>query len=187
VKAKPKRRTEAEMVKRRLDQQLTVHLKPFKGGKPRRKFDLALIEEYGRLGFSLRDLAAYLRTSEEVIHQRMKEIPPDDPDLRDELPDDYGAFRTAYETGRAKVSRALRTKQIQMALEGNERMLVHLGQHWLGQMPTQLLDVNATVASEVVFTIKASDHLDDLPSANVITPPPPSVEIEAAPPAAPPP
>jgi len=164
VKAHKRRRPKAEQVRARLQKALTVaalgHTAP-----PRRMFDLKRVQQYGRLGCSLREMASLFSTSEQVLHDRMTEVEPERQDQRDLLPDDWGKFLEAYERGRASACRDVRKTQLALALAGNERMLIHLGQHLLGQIPISAVDLKANFTGDVEFTIKATDEVLDLTPA----------------------
>lgn len=164
VKGQKKHRPRPEQVRARLQKALNVaavgHPAP-----PRREFDLRQVEEFGKLGCSLREMASLFSTSEQILHDRMTEVQPERKDQRDLLPDDWGKFFESYERGRASACRAVRAKQLALALAGNERMLIHLGQHLLGQVPLSALDLKAAVTGDMEFTIKASDEVLDLPAA----------------------
>jgi hypothetical protein len=137
-----------------------------KAGQQRRTFDVKKVEQFGRFGCSHAEMASFFDTSEPIIHARMNEIMPELQEQRDLLPPDWGQFKIAYEKGKHEICRALRSKQIQMALGGNERMLVHLGQHWLGQLPAAQLDLRQEVTGEVVFTFKPAGEIIDLDDGN---------------------
>lgn len=165
VKGPKKHRPRAEQVRARLQKALNVaaagHSAP-----PRREFNLLQVEEFGKLGCSLREMASLFSTSEQVLHDRMTEAAPERQDQRDLLPDDWGKFLEAYERGRALACRSVRAKQLALALAGNERMLIHLGQHLLGQVPLSALDLKAAITGDMEFTIKASDEVLDLQPAD---------------------
>jgi hypothetical protein len=170
VRAHKRRRPKPEQRRARLQKALNVaavgHTAP-----PRRDFDLKQVEEFGKLGCSLREMASLFSTSEQVLHDRMTEEEPERKDQRDLLPDDWGKFLLAYERGRASACRAVRAKQLALALAGNERMLIHLGQHLLGQIPISAVDLKAAFTGDVEFTIKASDDVLDLAPAAADTAP----------------
>lgn len=168
AKVKPgqkKKRPKPQQVRDRLQKALNVaavgHSAP-----PRRAFDLLQVEEFGKLGCSLREMASLFSTSEQVLHDRMTEVPPERDDQRELLPDDWGKFLQAYERGRAMACRSVRAKQLALALQGNERMLIHLGQHLLGQVPLSAVDLKAAITGDMEFTIKAGDDVLDLDPAD---------------------
>jgi len=157
----------AEQQAKILAAQLAIGMKSDGMGRPRRKFDLKKAREFGYLRFSMRDMAAFFCTSEQILNDRLKEVMPDDPAQVKLLPKDWGTFRSAYEMGVAACSKMLRKTIIQMAKDGNEKMLLHCAAHYLGQVPQSQMELNAKAVTEIRFTIKARDDVDDLPSANI--------------------
>ena len=155
MKQKPKR-TRGQMVKQRLTRQLNSAALNRIGGIKRRVFDLKQVKAFGRLHCSYRELASLMATSEQTIHDRMMEEIPESKEQRALLPKDWGQFRLAYEKGCASCCRDLRSKQTKMALAGNVRMLIHLGQHLLGQVPASAMDIKQAITEDFEFTILAN-------------------------------
>lgn len=164
VKGHKRRRPKTQQERERLQKALNVAALGL-ATVPRREFNLREVEEFGKLGCSLREMASFFSTSEQVLHDRMTETEPERQDQRDMLPKDWGKFLAAYEKGRASACRAIRAKQLALALAGSERMLVHLGQHLLGQVPLSAVDLKAAITGDVEFTIKAGDEVLELDPA----------------------
>jgi len=76
--------------------------------------DLEQIEAFGRLKLTNKQMAAYYNVSVTYIIRLMKRTDA----------------RQAYEHGRAETIVAIRQKQMQMALAGDGRMLLHVGEHF---------------------------------------------------------
>jgi hypothetical protein len=166
------KRPKHKQISDRLADALNKAAKSVGAGAPRRSFDLAKVEECGKLNASYREMASLFATAEKVIHSRMNEVAPESPEQGGLLPDDWGKFLIAYESGRTSVCRALRSKQIQLALAGDRPLLIHLGQHLLGQIPISALDIKQAITGDFEFTIKAN------PDEEPINITPPTLPIE---------
>lgn len=88
-------------------------------GRPRIEFDLKRVETLGIIHAPYSLIAKDFGVSDSTIDDRMQ----NDPD-----------FRAAYARGQRRTNEQLRSKQIQVALNGNVRMLIWLGKQNLGQM-----------------------------------------------------
>jgi AraC-like DNA-binding protein len=82
-------------------------------GRPRIEVDLAKLHELARLGCTLAEMATQVGCSRDTLERR---------------------YRQHIEAGRASGDVELRRKQFELALAGDQRMLVHLGRTRLGQV-----------------------------------------------------
>jgi hypothetical protein len=85
--------------------------------KPRLKLDKDAIAQWARAGSPVSEIAQRLGVSQRTLERRMEE-----PEYRDLL-----------SQAEAELKISLRTKQVEVALEGNVPMLIWLGKQMLGQ------------------------------------------------------
>ena len=78
---------------------------------------LQQFEVFGRLNVQLTTIAQFLNVSKPTAYNLMRRTD----------------VRRAYERGRAEVTLAVRQKQLEAALKGSERMLLHAGVHFAEQ------------------------------------------------------
>ena len=111
-------------------------------GRPRLEFDLNYVAELGELGASNQELADVFGCSLKTIQRLQAEDPMDK---------DKGNFVASYRKGRAGLCHSLRQKQIEMAMNGNTTMLVHLGKVYLGQ--TDRIDTKTEVTMSNIVPV----------------------------------
>jgi hypothetical protein len=93
-------------------------------GRPRIEFDLTVVAQLGKIRAPYEIMASALDCHVDTVRERMRVDGPQ----YDE------AFSKAYLKGRAERNIGLRTKQYNVAMAGEVRMLIHLGKCELGQV-----------------------------------------------------
>src|SRR4030042_2129406 len=88
------------------------------GGRPRRGFDLRLVEDLGKIQSTHSELAAVLGCHLDTVKDRLKHDPE---------------FSAAYQKGLEHGKSSLRRIQWKAALGGNTTMQIWLGKQYLGQ------------------------------------------------------
>lgn len=88
-------------------------------GRPEIEFDMQRVEDFGKLALSNGEMASLFGCHIHTIERRVN--------------DKEGEFWAAYSKGLSNTKKALRTKQIQMALSGDRTMLIWLGKQLLDQ------------------------------------------------------
>jgi hypothetical protein len=106
-----------------------------KGGRPRIKFDLSVVEGLGRIGATAYEMAFILPASLSTIEHRLADTSSD--------------VSQAYRRGRAMLNASLRRKQVQVAMAGNVTMLIWLGKQLLAQQDRALIsDLDLTKCTD---------------------------------------
>jgi hypothetical protein len=105
-------------------------------GRPRIEVDLAKLHELARVGCTLAEMAAVLGCSHDTLERR---------------------YRGEIDRGRADGDADLRRKQFELAIAGDQRMLVHLGRTRLGQI--EKVDLNSQ--APVVIRVQSFFHPED--------------------------
>jgi hypothetical protein len=115
------------------------------GGRPRIEFDLTLVRILGGWGASGQEMASAFGVSRKTICDHMVEGSP---------------FHAAYHQGFSEIKARLRSRQIQLALSGNERMLTWLGMQMLDQHNVSRDDVKVTShhTEDITFTVKPASE-----------------------------
>lgn len=93
--------------------------------RPRKVVDVEMVENLAAIGCSTREIASIVDASERVLQRR---------------------FAAPLEKGRSRLFKALRRKQVELALAGNVTMLIWLGKQMLGQKDKH----ESTVREEIV-------------------------------------
>jgi hypothetical protein len=107
-------------------------------GRPRTKeYDLDAIRNYAMIGCPDREIAFLIGVSP----SRFVELKA----TRPEIPQ-------ALELGRASLHESLRRKQIEKALGGDTKMLIHLGRVMLDQREEYGIDLNQRATTEYVLS-----------------------------------
>lgn len=91
---------------------------PRMGRPPIKEYDLKQIESLASVGCTQNEIAALCGYSQGNFH-----------DLKKNHPD----IQEALDRGRSNLHKSLRRKQVDLALDGNVPMLIHLGKTQLGQ------------------------------------------------------
>jgi hypothetical protein len=87
------------------------------------EIDLDEVRKLAQMGCTQQEIATLLRFSRRTFANRQ--------DLLD-----------AYEDGKASLCKSLRRRQVEMAMEGNQALLVWLGKNLLGQSDKQEINTN---------------------------------------------
>jgi len=116
-----------ETVEMKLDEKPEVKL-----GRPRIDINWSQFDKLCGLQCTLREISSYFDCSEDTIENRCKEE-------HDMLFSEY----YAQKAGKGKVS--LRRKQFDVAMAGNNTMLIWLGKQYLGQMDKQETKIDNTI------------------------------------------
>jgi hypothetical protein len=115
-------------------------------GPPPVKYDLRIIEDMASFGCTYKEIAIICGFGETRFRA-----------LRHEHPD----IQEAIDLGRARLCQKLRKKQIELALDGNDKMLIFLGKALLEQ--TDRVEINQTVKAEIEYEVNFGDttHQDN--------------------------
>jgi hypothetical protein len=105
-----------------------------KRGRPKIKFDLALLEELASIQCTDEEIAACLNCSVDTLADRKQ---------NDE--EFFGAYKRGKEEGKTSIRRM----QYKAAEKGNTTMLIWLGKQYLGQSDKSITD--GTIKQEVWF------------------------------------
>ena len=116
--------------------------KPKVNGRPKKEFDLELVENLASIGATYEDMAGVFDCSVSTIEDRMRK----DPCKKG------GDSSRAHKKGQARLKVSLRREQIKLANQGNPTMLIWLGKQMLGQKDKshneseiQLKDITPTI------------------------------------------
>ena len=113
-------------------------------GRPAKKaYDLDEIEQLAENGCTVYEIAAICGMSEGYFHLLKRQDP---------------AIHEAIERGRACMHMSLRKKQIEVALEGNPQLLIHLGKTELGQ--NDKIELNQNIKAEVEYEIRFGEAIE---------------------------
>jgi hypothetical protein len=122
----------------------TITQRKGKGGRPARKtYDLDEIEQLAKNGCTVYEIAAISGFSEGYFYE-LKKLDP--------------GINEAIEKGKADMHMSLRKKQIEVALEGNPQLLIHLGKTELGQ--NDKIEVNQSIKAEVEYEVKFGEAIE---------------------------
>jgi hypothetical protein len=106
-------------------------------GRPPKDVDSETVRKLAKLGCNQDEIADFFGVTQSVISER---------------------FRSDFHLGCAESKISLRRMQFKRAMQGSDRMLIHLGKVYLGQ--TDRLDVTTKGTPAVVYIEKA-DNLRD--------------------------
>jgi transcriptional regulator with XRE-family HTH domain len=106
-------------------------------GRPAKDIDAELVRKLAKNGCTQDEIADFFGVTQSVISER---------------------FRSDFHLGRAESRISLRRMQFKRAMQGSDRMLIHLGKVYLGQ--TDRLDVTSQSARTVVYIEKAYNPRD---------------------------
>jgi hypothetical protein len=106
-------------------------------GRPPIQIDADQVRKLAKLGCNQDEIADFFGVTQSVISER---------------------FRSDFHVGRAESKISLRRMQFKRAMQGSDRMLIHLGKVYLGQ--TDRLDVTNQGARTVVYIEKANNPRD---------------------------
>ena len=106
-------------------------------------YDEEKIEALASVGCPIYEIAALCGFSESHFH---------------ELKRRYPGIQEAINRGKANMHKSLRKKQVDLALEGNVQMLIHLGKTELGQ--NDKIEVNQNVRAEVEYEVKFGEAIE---------------------------
>lgn len=115
-------------------------------GPPAVTYDLKIIEELASFGCTYKEIGIICGFGETRFHA-----------IKDEHPD----IQEAIEKGRANLRHRLRKKQIELALDGNDKMLIFLGKAMLDQ--SDKVEINHNVQAEIVYEVNFGEttHQDN--------------------------
>ena len=125
---------------------MTIHERKKKKnlGRPAKKtYDLDEIEQLAENGCTVYEIAAICGFSEGYFHAIKRQDP---------------GIHEAIERGKAKMHMSLRKKQIEVALDGNPQLLIHLGKTELGQ--NDKIELNQNIKAEVEYEIKFGEAIE---------------------------
>jgi hypothetical protein len=108
-----------------------------KMGRPAKDIDADQVRKLAKLGCSQSEVADFLGVSQGVISER---------------------FRSDFHLGSAESKISLRRMQFKRAMQGSDRMLIHLGKVYLGQ--TDRVDVTNKGERTVVYIEAANNPRD---------------------------
>ena len=94
-----------------------------KTGRPKKDFDLEMVENLASIGATYEDMAGVFDCSVSTIEERMRHDPSEE----------GGEFSRAHKKGQARLKVSLRREQLKLARQGNPTMLILLGKQMLGQ------------------------------------------------------
>ena len=106
-------------------------------GRPKTDIDGEMVRKLAKLGCNQDEIADFFGVTQSVISER---------------------FRSDFHVGRAESKISLRRMQFKRAMQGSDRMLIHLGKVYLGQ--TDKLDVTSKGGRTVVYIEKANNPRD---------------------------
>jgi hypothetical protein len=112
-------------------------------GRPAKDIDAELVRKLAKLGCTQDEIADFFGVTQSVISER---------------------FRSDFHLGCAESKISIRRMQFKRAMQGSDRMLVHLGKVFLGQ--TDRLDVTSKGARTVVY-VEAADNPRDRPTTDL--------------------
>ena len=108
-------------------------------GRPAKDIDAELVRKLAKLGCNQDEIADFFGVTQSVISER---------------------FRSDFHLGCAESKIGLRRMQFKRAMQGSDRMLIHLGKVYLGQ--TDRLDVTSKGKTTVVYVEAANNPRDKL-------------------------
>jgi hypothetical protein len=108
-------------------------------GRPAKDIDAELVRKLAKLGCTQDEIADFFGVTQSVISER---------------------FRSDFHLGCAESKISIRRMQIKRAMQGSDRMLIHLGKVYLGQ--TDRVDVTSQGKSTVVYIEAANNPRDRL-------------------------
>jgi len=131
-----------------------------KTGRPRIEINYEEFEKLCYFQATLIEVASWFKCSPDTIELRVKEHYLDEDGNGRTFTDVFGSLR-----GNGKI--ALRRQQFQRAMNGSDKMLIHLGKHYLGQTdkvehtgkdggPIQTDDLTALSTDELRERLKVS-------------------------------
>jgi hypothetical protein len=106
-------------------------------GRPAKDIDAETVRKLAKLGCNQDEIADFFGVTQSVISER---------------------FRSDFHLGRAESKISLRRMQFKRAMQGSDRMLIHLVKVYLGQ--TDRLDVTNQGVRTVVYIDKANNPRD---------------------------
>ena len=113
-------------------------------GRPAKKtYDLDEIEQLAENGCTVYEIAAICGFSEGYFHALKRQDP---------------GIHEAIERGKANMHMSLRKKQIEVALDGNPQLLIHLGKTELGQ--NDKIELNQNIKAEVEYEIRFGEAIE---------------------------
>jgi hypothetical protein len=107
------------------------------------EYDEEKIEALASVGCPIYEIAALCGFSESHFHELKKTYPD---------------IQEAINRGKANMHKSLRKKQVDLALEGNVPMLIHLGKTELGQ--NDKIELNQHINAEVEYEIRFGEALE---------------------------
>ncbi len=110
-------------------------------GRPTKDIDARMVRKLAKLGCTQDKIADFFDVTPSVISER---------------------FRSDFQLGRAESKISLWRVQFKRAMQGSDRMLIHLGKAYLGQ--TERLDVTSKGTLPVVYIEKANNPRDQIQS-----------------------
>ena len=111
-------------------------------GRPTKDIDGEMVRKLAKLGCTQDEIADLFAVTRSVISER---------------------FRSDFHLGRAESIISLRRMKFKRAMQGSDRMLIHLGKVYLGQ--TDRLDVTTKGTLPVVYIEKANNPRDESQSS----------------------
>jgi hypothetical protein len=112
-------------------------------GPPAVTYDLKVIENMASFGCTIKEIAMVCGFGE----SRFRKLRQDHPDIQE-----------AMDLGRANLCHKLRKKQVELALDGNDKMLIFLGKALLEQ--SDKVEINHNIKAEVEYEITFGDPTD---------------------------
>lgn len=117
------------------------------GGRPKAKIDIDLIKKCAEKHWSIAEIAAVTKVHRSTLERRFAEV-----------------IEEARESGRAK----LRDLQWKRALEGSDRVLLHMSEHYLQQQRTEKRELTGkdgaplpAPVAQVIVELPAKDVAKD--------------------------
>ena len=107
------------------------------------RYDLELIKELASKGCTGYEIAALCGYSEGYFYEMKKADP---------------RIQEAIDHGVADLHLSLRKRQIDVAMEGNPQMLIHLGKVELGQ--NDKIELNQNIKAEVEYEVKFGEAIE---------------------------
>ena len=108
-------------------------------GRPAKDIDAELVRKLAKIGCTQDEIADFFGVTQSVISER---------------------FRSDFHLGCAESKISLRRMQFKRAMQGSDRMLIHLGKVYLGQ--TDRVDVTSHGKTTVVYVEAANNPRDEL-------------------------
>jgi hypothetical protein len=114
--------------------------KDYHRGPPAVQYDLKVIENMASFGCTLKEIATICGFGE----SRFRALRQDHPEIQE-----------AIDLGRANLCQKLRKKQIELALDGNDKLLIFLGKALLEQ--SDKVEIQHNLKAEVEYEITFGD------------------------------